>query len=344
MLYNLISILRWGCIMNNMCLISDIGGTNIRLAIADKKLKDYHLLKTYRCDEFETIKDAIQNYLNSIPTEFHPNQAILAIAAAISSDHISMTNHNWSFSISELTKELNFNKIEVINDFEAQAHSVPFLKKDKDVDCIIKAKNVNSKFQNLVIAGSGTGLGTSLLFSNNSKYQVMPTECGHSMMGAYNNKEQAIFNYFTNKNQSNSYAEAFLSGKGIINIYNALSQLKGLETQENISSEFIFKIALEDFKKQKSSIYFETMETFCELLGTYIANLALTFLPKEIYLTGGILPSILPYLKNGSFNQRFYDKKLPTIKEILNSISVYLIVKENPAMLGLTNYFFKSQK
>ena len=50
-----------------------------------------------------------------------------AIAIAITSDEIRMTNHPWSFSVRVLRDRLSFESLVVTNDFTAVAMAVPLL-------------------------------------------------------------------------------------------------------------------------------------------------------------------------------------------------------------------------
>lgn len=39
-----------------------------------------------------------------------------------------MTNHHWAFSIMEQTRNLNFDRLDIINDFTAVSMAIPALK------------------------------------------------------------------------------------------------------------------------------------------------------------------------------------------------------------------------
>jgi len=61
-------------------------------------------------------RHAITAYLGERGALPMPRQGAIAIASAITGDRLAMTNHPWSFSISELRSQLGFHRLEVIND------------------------------------------------------------------------------------------------------------------------------------------------------------------------------------------------------------------------------------
>ena len=107
-------------------LVGDIGATNARFGLVAPGGTLLHS-NTYACDDFATIDDAIGAYLDTRGDLPMPRLGALAIAAAITSDEIRMTNHPWSFSVGVLRDRLGFERLVVINDFTAVAMAVPLL-------------------------------------------------------------------------------------------------------------------------------------------------------------------------------------------------------------------------
>jgi len=175
-----------------------------------------------------------------------------------------------------------------------------------------------------------------LLHNNNGKWHILPTEIGHSVIGSCSPLENELFQWIKkNYDVSEPYGELFVSGGGILRIYNALAEIKGLN--KNFSAPFdISKNSLNDALAGK------TIEVFYGILGTLIGNIALSYLPfGGIYLTGGIIPQTLTAEREAILVERFLDRKLDTVKAILQKTPIYLIQKENPAMLGLAQHVVK---
>jgi glucokinase len=246
-----------------------------------------------------------------------------------------MTNINWQFSINNLKEKLNFNSLRVINDFEAQALCIEHLKLN-DTTLICKSSS-NISNNRRVILGPGTGLGVSLLVKIDEVWQVIPAEAGHTVIGFYNNLEQQILSYITNQLNCEPYAEKLISGNGIVNIYNALLYINKLPIKNNITAQDIYNLVL-----QNNSIALQSIDLFFNFLGTFVGNCIVSYLPYDgVYLTGGVLPKLLPYFMKSNFANRLQNKNLPTIQNIINNTAVHLITAENPALIGLKSLCLK---
>ena len=105
-------------------LLADIGGTNARFALFNG-VQPY-AETTLACADYPSLATAIKHYLADI-NDSRPRQAVIAVATAVDRDRIKLTNHVWSFSISETRRQLDFDVLKVINDFSALALSLPHL-------------------------------------------------------------------------------------------------------------------------------------------------------------------------------------------------------------------------
>lgn len=77
----------------------------------------------------------------------------------------------------------------------------------------------------------------------------------------------------------------------------------------------------------------ETVETFCAMLGTVSANLALTLGAfGGVYMGGGIVPKLGDYFARSPFRTRFEQKG--RLSSYLARIPTYVIRAEYPALLG----------
>src|ERR1700741_4289651 len=113
-------------------LVADIGGTNARFGLVQGKnaailhirklaVPDYtdpaHAVKTYLAELAGSLGDGYQP----------PRRAAFAVATAITSDRVELTNSHWSFSRSAVQAQLELDTLLVLNDFEALALSLPRL-------------------------------------------------------------------------------------------------------------------------------------------------------------------------------------------------------------------------
>ena len=75
------------------------------------------------------------------------------------------------------------------------------------------------------------------------------------------------------------------------------------------------------------------LSLFCVIMGRFGGNLALTLGTfGGVYIAGGIVPRFLEFFKASGFRGGFEDKG--RFKAYVQDIPVYLIVHENPGLLG----------
>ena len=127
-------------------------------------------------------------------------------------------------------------------------------------------------------------------------------------------------------------AEQLVSGRGILNIYRAVSARENrdatLTTPEQITAAAL------DGSNELATI---SVELFCGYLGRIAGDMALTFLARGgVYIAGGIGKQITPIMRSSRFRREF-ENKFPH-SELLRSVPTYLIVHENAALSGLASF------
>ncbi len=315
-------------------LISDIGGTNIRLSIRGEDINHEDFIKSYKCADFENIEHAVLKYLSTLDSKYYPCSAVFAIAAPISGDYIELANNHWKFSLTELAKKINVSCIKAVNDFEAQAYALEFLQ-DKDLHILKTAKSPRTNGTRLIV-GPGTGLGVSLLRYSAPKWNVLATEAGHSIIGSYSKLEQNVFEFLKQDTGKESYAELVVSGRGIENIYKALCHIFEVDYNENLTSKDIAENALKS--EDKVCVYSKTLDLFFGFFATFVSSVAGGMLPYDgVYITGGIIPKLIKELENSVFLERYVDRSIGAIVDILEHMDIYIVTRDNPALFGLAH-------
>ncbi|SET35639.1 glucokinase [Thorsellia anophelis] len=308
-------------------LVGDIGGTNARLGLCDFATGEISQIENYPTADYPGIESVIEIYLakHATPSNIKIDKGCLAIATAITSDKISMTNNHWSFSITEVKNRFGFTSLFMINDFTAVSMAIPMLS-DKDV--IQFGGQAAHKDKPIGVYGAGTGLGVSYLIPADGKWVTFPAEGGHVEFSPSNDEEIAILNYTRKFYQGRVSAERILSGMGLVNIYNALCEMQNI-TPEQLEPKDITERAL----SQSCKICQRTLENFCILLGRFGGNLALTLGAfGGIYLAGGIVPRFLSFFEQSDFRKGFEDKG--RFSEYMEKIPVFLITHPQTGLLG----------
>ena len=76
-----------------------------------------------------------------------------------------------------------------------------------------------------------------------------------------------------------------------------------------------------------------TLRTFCALLGSVSGDFVLANgAYGGLYLAGGIVPRMIPFLRSSAFAQRFREKGAMT--EHLNAVPLYVITTAQPGLIG----------
>jgi glucokinase len=306
-------------------LIADIGATNARFAIATPE--GISAQKILKCDDFPGLIDAARAYLEDARPEIKPAAGALAIAGPVKGDSFSMTNHPWSFSIETTRQALGFEHIHLYNDFHATAIAVPYLEDDA-LKHLAGPESIEHSAKGVI--GPGTGLGVASVFWNGRGYTPVPGEGGHVTMPAKSQREFDIFNQLLEDKYSHISAERVCSGKGLVNLYNAIRRLDNLKSLEDLSPEQISNNAMDG----KCEACMEALDLMLAFLGRIAGNLALTLgAHGGIYLAGGILPKLGSYFESSKFLYEFTSKGRFT--DYMKDIPVYLVTDEFPAFRGL---------
>lgn len=307
-------------------LVADIGGTHARFALVLPGQLHLEQQITLVLDEFDSIESAINTYLHQveIESEQKPINACLAIASPITGDRVSMTNGHWQFSQSGLKSSLGLEQLLVINDFAAQAYATLHLQPDQ----LFKIGGGQSRQgYPVAVVGPGTGLGVGGLTFTNGEAQALSTEGGHVEFAPSNELEQEILCYLWRRYEHVS-AERLISGMGLCNIHQALSAIRGIETKPITPTEITNQALV-----SHDALSTETLNLFCAMLGSVAGNIALTLGAQGgVYITGGIVPHILPFFEQSLFRERFEAKG--RYRGYMEGVLTTVVLAEQPGLLG----------
>jgi glucokinase len=304
-------------------LVGDIGGTNARFAMQVSQGMPISEPLALPCGDFAGPAEAIQHYLEltGLP---HPRWAGLAIATPISSDILAMTNNGWKFSISETREKLALAHLRMLNDFTALALALPKLGPD-DLMQVGTGKPEAEKPIGLI--GPGTGLGVSGLIPSAQGYTAIEGEGGHSTLPAFNAREAELI-ALARKKFPHVSAERLISGPGLVLLYEVIAESGGLPN-EKLQSDEISKRGIAG----SCPVCRETMDTFCAMLGTVAADVALVLGARGgVYIGGGIIPKLGDYFAASPFRARFEEKG--RFSSYLAKIPTWVIHAPWPGLIG----------
>jgi glucokinase len=307
-------------------LIGDIGGTNARFAIAEGG--KYRQLSHVENEHYPSLHDAIADYLKALSEADRANLlGALAIAGPVLGDRISLTNKAWSFSIEELKESLRLTRLAVVNDFAANAYAIPHLTPQQKFAI---GPAIADAHGNIGIIGPGTGLGMSSLIPHGNGRTLVTGEGGHATLAASTEEEFAIIQMLR-KRWSHVSAERVLSGAGLVNLYEALCAIRGIEPLM-FSPADVTKHAM----NKSDEVCVRAFDHFCEFLGSVAGDIALTIGAfGGVYIAGGILLRFKEAFAASAFRQRFEAKG--RFASMLAKMPTWLILEESPGLIGLAN-------
>ena len=304
-------------------LIADIGATNARFALVEPGGAVTHV-RALACEDFASLNEAVEAYLAAENLPARPKQGVLAIAAPITGDMVALTNHPWTFSIEAMRKHFGLTQLRVVNDFVANALAVPAL---TDADRRQVGGGASVAGAPVGVLGPGSGLGVSVLISKDGGYLPIQGEGGHVTMAAADAREAAVLDLMRRRFDHVS-AERFLSGPGLINLYNALCELAGEPAAPLTAAQITDPATEDEFPRARAAT-----EMFCAMLGTIAGNLALTVGARGgIYIAGGIVPKLGAKFAQSNFRARFEAKG--RFHGYLAAIPTYVMIHPEPALLG----------
>lgn len=311
--------------------VADVGGTNIRLALVENGKLQY--IKKYLCNQFETISHAINQYASDVGVDGFQH-GCLAIACPVNHDLVKMTNHTWAFSKKVLQSDLALESLHVINDFSAVAHSLPNLSSGQVIQ-VGPGQPVNKG--NIAVFGPGTGLGVEHLTWTSDGWHMLDGEGGHVDFAPTSEQDIVVWRYVNAKNGRVS-AEELLSGRGIVNIYLALSENAGVKPEFDDPAD-ITKHALANTHK----ICVQAIEQFCRVMGSFAGNLALNLCTTGgIYIGGGIASRLGDFFIHSDFRHKFEDKG--NFAGYVKNIPTYIINEPDHGLLGALAYLQQQTK
>jgi glucokinase len=307
-------------------LLGDIGGTNARFAWQSDPGSTPTDIDTLAASAYAGLLEAIRDYLRRHGKPV-PASCAIGIANPVLGDHVQMTNHHWSFSVSGLQRELGLQRLRVINDFTALALALPVLK-SSDLRQVGGGHAIPGEPIGLV--GPGTGLGVSGLVPGNREHRVIPLdgEGGHATLAATNEREDQVVAVLRRR-FGHASAERAVSGQGLENLFRALCELDGEEGAAPLDAPEITARALAGDARCA-----EVLGLFFSFLGTVAGNLALSLGARGgVYIGGGIVPKLGSAIDRSRFRRSFEQKGRMT--SYLVAIPTYVIQAEvSPALVG----------
>lgn len=308
-------------------LIGDIGGTNARFALASPERPEFHDAMTLKCADFAWADDAIRHYLDELSADA-PDVICLAAAGPVVQNTVQITNNHWTLNAADISADFGIDAVQLLNDFEALAYSIPHLQAEDSVPIgLPEHKPLPDDRFNVAIIGPGTGLGAAGLVKRGPTLIPIVGEGGHVGFSPKSQVQIEILSALRSKFDRVS-VERLVSGSGIENIYWALTLIHG-EQRTQLSAPEIFASSGEGGDPRAT----EAAHMFFELLGQVASDVALVLGAEDgVYIAGGITKRYPELLQNSGFRNAFDNKGRH--RAYMERIPTLLITHDEPGLLG----------
>ena len=312
-------------------MAADVGGTHARLALAGRatdradriELQHY---RTYRCAEHAGLGEILADFMAGAGTVVE--RAVIASAGHALPDGVVVArNLPWPLPLPQLRSALGLRDLRLINDFAAVAHAAAGLAPEQSRHLCGPDRAPAGP---VLVLGPGTGLGTALVMGDGAAVRVLPSEAGQMSLAASSARELDVLALMLGEHGHVSREHA-LSGPGLHNLYRALCRLDGRAPAQG-GPQDVSRAGIERSDAHAT----EALALFCALLGSTAADLALSFGARGVYLAGGILPQLYPFLLASTFARRFEDKG--AMRAVLRDIPVRVIEHGQLGVIGAARW------
>ena len=340
-----------------MFLAGDIGGTKTLLALVEpeksgspgQRILTERFQRRFSSADYPSLDSIIAEFLASIPGQRPGIQAAcFGVAGAIHEGKCRATNLPWSMDERELAKALGCDpaRVKLLNDVEATAYGLLFLKPDEWVE--LNPGAVDSGEGNIAVVAAGTGLGESILYWDGKSHHPMASEGGHCSFAPQSELEVELWRYLRGKFSGHVSYERILSGQGFFDLFDFLAQT-GRWPQSDAARQklqeaareggtaarnaMVTRLALE----AKDPLCLQAVGLFLSIYGAEAGNMALKCVARGgVFLAGGIAPKMVEAFSLGSFLEGFMAKG--RFASMLRNTRVRLALNQEAGLLGAGHY------
>jgi glucokinase len=258
--------------------------------------------------------------------------AAFGIAGPVVDDAVVTTNLPWRVAAQSLRTLLGSEHVRLLNDLEATAYGALAL----EPTSLLVVNPGRARPGHRAVIAAGTGLGQALLFWDGARHHPVATEGGHADFAPADELEDALLRYLRRSYGRVSY-ERIVSGPGLLNVFHFLAQ----ELRRPVAPEVAARVAAGDggaaigeaALSATCATCVEAVRIVMRVYGAQAGNLALTAMATGgVYVGGGVVPKLLPYVTDGRFLEAFTAKGRYT--QFMSEIPLHVILDPKAALLG----------
>lgn len=159
-------------------LLADIGGSNARFAVlAGDELGP---VRSFDVRAYPTIADSVRRFFADNEGHAAIDGAVFAVAGPVADGLCALTNSPWTVDATGLKDEFGLKTVQLLNDHEALAWSLPHLTPS---EAVVVCPGMPVADAPMALIGPGTGLGMACLVPGPGCTRVVASEGGHDRTG-----------------------------------------------------------------------------------------------------------------------------------------------------------------
>ena len=326
---------------NNLSILAaDVGGTKTNIAqfVSQNGKMVLQLEETYTTNHHNSLTEIILDFIKKNNFE-KPDRISIGAAGPVVNGTCHTTNIKFKIDVTELSRDLQIDKVYLINDLEATAFGMT----EMDDEFMVTMRNGNPSIGgHIAILAPGTGLGEACLFWDGKYLRPMPSEGGHSEFAPRTDVEFELVKLLQKTYGEIIVWERLVSGPAIYKIYEFLRDVKGYEEQAWLTQKLAEA-------KDKSAVISETamsglcttcvlaMEMMVDFMARRANNMVLNYKATGgLILAGGIPPRIYNFINKDKIEESFL--KCDEMEPLLAGIPIYLNLNSKTALYGAAYY------
>jgi len=304
-------------------LVCDTGGTNVRFAVTPERGAPLSPIVHLTTDDYPGLPEAIEAARPKLAA--NPNSMVVCGAGPVVGRKLKLTNAPWIMDGPETARRAGLKQGLLLNDFEAQALSLPALPPQWTKQ--IGPLSFDGRGPQ-VILGPGTGLGIAGLIEADGRYTPVSSEACHIDFGPISPEEYKIWPHLE-RAHGRVTSESVISGEGLARVHRARMMSLGKPDPHSTPPE-VTSAALADPKGDEA----ESLRLYWSIVARFSGDMAVTFVATGgVTLSGGVLPRVVSFLDEAVFRRAFEDKA--PVDALAKRIPTRIIIHDEAVLTGM---------
>ena len=317
---------------------ADVGGTNTKIGLARVEADLPRLIERsiYPSREYASLELVVEAFLGSpqaAPSAGNIAAACFAVAGPVENGRGRLTNLAWTPDEAEIARRFGFPRVRIVNDFAAAGLGIAHL---SATDLLTLQAGVPVERGDRVVVGAGTGLGVAVLDWDETRYEIHPSEAGHTDFAPVDALQDQLLAHLR-KQFPRVSCERVLSGAGLGHILAFLIEIGAGAASPGLAAAMregnVASAITELATAGEDELAVRTLDLFVSAYGSFAGNMALVTLAHGgVYIAGGIAPKIAAKLTGGDFMRAFTAKG--RFQKLLESLPVHVVMNDHVGLYG----------